>query len=383
MTVNVAPQLFPWARERAHRSLEDLTRRFPKLPQWESGVASPTLRQLEKFAKATFTPVGFFFLAEAPAIEKVPIPDFRTARDASIDRPSAALLDTIYACERRQEWFRDEMRATNADPLRFIGSATIVDTPEQVAGVIRRSLRCDIAERANMPNWSEALRSLIANADALGILVMVNGVVGNNTHRKLDPAEFRGFALADNLAPLIFVNGADSKSAQMFTIVHEAAHLWLGTSSLDDVEPAVAGHGEVEDWCNEVAAEVLVPLIALREVYRREDPLDEALPRLTRYFKVSGLVVLRRLHAARYLSTDGFWNAYRAEVERQKRRPDPSGGNFYATEIARVGKRFSKALCASTLEGRTLYRDAFSLLAISKTETFNKLGRSLGFEVPN
>lgn len=380
--MNVAPQLFLWARERAHRSLEDLTRRFPKLPQWESGAASPTMRQLEDFAKATFTPVGYFFLAEAPALERVPIPDFRTARDASIARPSAALLDTIYACERRQEWFRDEMRAANADPLRFVGSATIADAPAVVAGVIRQSLRCSIAERANMPNWSEALRSLISGADELGILVMVNGIVGNNTHRKLDPAEFRGFALADNLAPLIFVNGADSKSAQMFTIVHEAAHLWLGTSSLDDVEPAVAGHGEVEDWCNEVAAEVLVPLNALREVFRREEPLDDALARMTRYFKVSGLVVLRRLHAARYLSTDDFWTAYRAEAERQSKRPDSSGGNFYATEIARVGKRFGKTLCASTLEGRTLYRDAFSLLSISKIATFNELGRSLGFDVP-
>ncbi|MBP8273707.1 MAG: ImmA/IrrE family metallo-endopeptidase [Acidobacteria bacterium] len=259
MHVEVSPDRFRWARERARMTSAALAKKFPKLEQWEAGEQHPTLKQLETYARATYAPIGFFFLPEPP-VEAVPIPDFRTIRDAGVARPSPDLLDTLYICQQRQEWYREFARTEGESALGFIGSLT-TETPIDVAAdAIRTTLHFSVEERQAMGSWSEALRGFIEQADAAGILVMVSGVVGNNNRRKLSPDEFRGFALSDPFAPLVFVNGADSKAAQMFTLAHEIAHLWLGATALSDIDPRATPTGRVEQWCNQVAAELLVPL---------------------------------------------------------------------------------------------------------------------------
>jgi Zn-dependent peptidase ImmA (M78 family) len=232
-----------------------------------------------------------------------------------------------------------------------------------------------------MPTWTDALRHFIEQADALGILVMCNGVVHNNNHRHLDPKEFRGFAMADDLAPLVFINGADTKSAQMFTLAHELAHIWLGQSAVSDAQPLAVPDQDVERWCNQVAAELLVPLDLMRREYDSEPNLGDEVSRLARRFKVSTLVILRRIHDAGGLTRQEFWDAYHAEIERLRAIPRGSGGNFYLTQAARLSKRFAAALVTSTLEGQTLYNDAFRMLGFSKQATFKELGRSLGVGV--
>jgi Zn-dependent peptidase ImmA (M78 family) len=373
----VKPHLLRWARERAQLSADELTNRFPLLREWESGIAQPTFKQLEQYARATHAPFGYFFLAEPP-VEPLPIPDFRTVGGARIERPSPDLLDTIYLCQQRQEWYREFAQSEHEEPLEFVGSATLASDVEATAAAIRHALHFDIEERRRMRTWVEALRRFIEQADALGVLVMVNGVVANNNHRRLDPSEFRGFALADPLAPVSFVNGADTKAAQMFTLAHELAHIWLGQSALTDVEPVSSPTQGVEAWCNRVAAELLAPLGTFRREYRRGEDLRGALDRLARHFKVSTLVVLRRMHDAGGLSRDQLREAYGVELDRLRALPKGSGGDFYLMQGARVGKRFARALVVSTLEGRTLYRDAFHLLGFSKAATFRELGHSLG-----
>src|ERR1035437_1674972 len=103
--VDVRPGHYRWARDRARLEVPALTRRFPRLVEWEAGTALPTLKQLEAFAAATYTPLGYFFLPDPP-IEAVPIPDFRTVGGMPVGEPSANLLDTIYICQQRQEWYR-------------------------------------------------------------------------------------------------------------------------------------------------------------------------------------------------------------------------------------------------------------------------------------
>lgn len=377
MRVEIIPELLSWARERAGYDLDALAHRFPKLAAWENGKAQPTLKQVEDFARATHTPIGFLFLQEPP-VERVPIPDFRTVGNERVGHPSPDLLDTVYICQQRQEWYRDFARSSGESALSFAGSASLNSDIEASASSIRHTLGFDIEERRQMPTWTDALRRFIEQADTTGIMVMCSGVVLNNNKRVLDPDEFRGFALADELAPLVFINGADTKAAQMFTLAHELAHIWLGQSAVSDSQASRLPEHQVERWCNQVAAELLVPIAVLRREYQEGAELRVEVERLARRFKVSSLVVLRRIHDAGGLTREEFWRAYNEELERLLAISRRSGGNFYLTQAARVSKRFARALVVSTLEGQTLHRDAFRMLGFSKLETFQKLGRSLG-----
>jgi Zn-dependent peptidase ImmA (M78 family) len=241
-----------------------------------------------------------------------------------------------------------------------------------------RALGFDVDQRG--ATWSEAFRRLADHVEELGILVMVNGVVGSNTHRKLNPDEFQGFALADAYAPAVFVNGAHTKSAQIFTLAHELAHVWLAQSALDDADPGSLAGGQEERWCSAVAAEILVPLLALDQSYRTDAPLTGELDRLTRRFTVSTLVILKRIREAGYLSQAQFRDAYQAELDRVlglRASEGGSGGNFYNTAPVRTSKRFARAVIASTLEGQTLYRGAFQMLGFKKVSAFNELAQRL------
>lgn len=374
--VSINPNLLRWASERSRLDVLHLEARFPKLAAWESGEIQPTLKQVEKFAHATHVPIGYLFLPTPPE-EPLPIPDFRTLAGRTVTRPSPNLLDMLYVCQERQSWYRENMRMTHEPGPAFVGSVTTDMPPVDVARAMRETLVFDLDARRDCPTWAEALRRFIAQADQVGILVMVSGVVQNNNYRHLDPEEFRGFALADNLAPLVFINGADTKAAQMFTLAHELAHIWLGASALSDATAAAVPQNRVEAWCNRVAAELLVPLDILRGELRVDEPLDQTLARLARRFKVSTLVILRRLLDAGQLSRPAFSAAYAEELRRLTEVVKGSGGDFYLTTAARVSKRFARSLIVSTLEGQTLYRDAFRMLGIAKTATFNELGRSL------
>lgn len=376
--VEVAPSLYAWACERSERDLDALARTFPKLSEWQTGRCSPTLKQLEHFARATRTPVGYFFLSTPPD-EQIPIPDLQTVGGKGVTRPNPDLLDTIYQCQQRQDWYRDYARSVGAEAVSFVGSMS-TDTPvSQAASTITSVLSFSVDKRGS--SCSEAFMSLRDRAEDSGVLVMVNGVVGNNTSRKLDPDEFRGFALVDHLAPLVFVNGADSKAAQIFTLLHELAHIWLGETALSDVDLSVQTTSRVESWCNQVAAETLVPLEALESEFNDSVDLTAELPRLAHRFKSSTVVVLRRMQESGYLSWEKYRKAYDDEFARameQIGQRGQGGGNFYNTQPARVSRLFARAVITSTLEGQTLYTDAFRMLGFKKLATFNGQAERLG-----
>lgn len=377
--VFVNPEILQWAGQRAGLEMGDLLSKFPKLQDWFEGSLAPTLKQLEAFAHATHTPIGFFFLPKPPEIS-LPIPDFRTMRGDARPVPSPDLLDTIYLCQQRQDWYRDYARLYHEEPIAWIGQGTVDADIVTTAATLRQMIGLDLFQRKGVPTWNEALRQLISLLEDSGVLVMISGIVGSNSHRKLSPEEFRGFALVDALAPVIFVNGTDSKSAQMFTLVHELAHLWIGESGVSDSQVAQWPEIHVERWCNAVAAEMLVPLDDIRALYRRDESLTDAMQRLARHFKVSTLVVLRRIYDLGAIDRETLWQTYREELDRLRQLDTrgSGGGDFYRTLGARTSKRLVRAVIGSTLEGQTLFRDAFRLLGIKKSETFYRAVSEFG-----
>jgi Zn-dependent peptidase ImmA (M78 family) len=381
MRVAVAPSLLSWARVRAGLTQDDLAGRFKQLAGWESGEVQPTLKQLQVFADAVYVPVGTLLL-DRPPTEELPLPDYRTFDGDPPARPSPDLLDTILAVERRQEWYREYLQREGGEALAIVGSTTVQDDAVQVGTAIRDVLGYDLGRRTSLGSWTDALRVLAELAEAEGILVMVSGIVGSNTHRVLRPEEFRGLSLVDRYAPAVFVNGADTKAAQIFTLAHELAHVWLGESSVDNATIGATAQAQVERWCNAVAAEILVPADALPA---RFDPRLEAqaqLQPLARYFRVSTLAVLGRLRDLDLIDAATFWSVYSAELVRvlalKDERGGAGGGNFYNTTPVRVSKTLTRAILSSTLEGNTLYTEAFDMLGIRKTSTFNGLVEHMG-----
>jgi Zn-dependent peptidase ImmA (M78 family) len=372
--VAVQPNLLRWARSRAGLEVRDLETTFARYGDWESGKGQPTLRQLEEFAAKTHAPIGYLFLEEPP-VEVLPITDFRTL-DSGVTAPSPELLETVYAMQRRQEFVRELLTEEGAEKLPFVKSATLDSPLHTVTMSIRTTLGLQLNWARSCADWTSALGYLRQHIEEAGVLVMLNGVVGNNTNRPLNVDEFRGFVLVDEYAPLIFINNADAKSAQMFTLIHELAHVWLGQGGVSGQPELLPPNSSIERFCDRVAAEILVPSIEFEATWTSTPGANiDRIDALSRLFKVSPLVVARRALDLGFLSTESFREFYKVQVTRTKKA---SGGNYYTTAGARLGNRFPAMVYSAVQRGRIGYTDAYDLTDL-RGKSFAKFGRDQGY----
>ncbi len=294
-------------------------------------------------------------------------------------------MDTIHLMLRRQAWLREEKMEAGAEPIGLVGAATLADDPEAVGREMRRVLKQTNGWGARVPTWTAALGRLRKAVEALGIMAVINGIVDNNTHRKLDANEFRGFALSDPYAPLIFVNGADAKSAQMFTFAHELAHLWLGDvgKGLSGYPGLQPGDGEVERFCDQAAAEFLVPSADIQAVWNRTTDTHKLLKDLAGRFKVSPVVIGRRAMDLDLIERDEFFSFYHDYTQReyQKGQTRENGGDFYNNQDNRVGRMFATYLIGAAKEGRIGFKEAYDLTRLHGG-TFQKYARKLDITLP-
>jgi Zn-dependent peptidase ImmA (M78 family)/transcriptional regulator with XRE-family HTH domain len=378
------PSLLVWARQRAGLDQDSLARKMGvKIESVLGWEANGRLRmtQVEKLAHVTYTPVGYLYL-DSPPMERLPIPDFRTVGDALVRRPSPDLLETVETMQRRQAWMRDYLIEEGHAPLDFVGRYRI-DTPAPaIAADMRVALSLAGGWAESVGTWTEALAQLRQRIETLGVLIVINGVVGNNTRRKLSTQEFRGFALCDAHAPFIFINGSDAKSAQMFTLAHELAHLWLGQDGVSNLADLQPGSMDVERHCNAVAAEFLIPATELRAIWPQAATHPEPFKHLARRFKVSPIVAARRALDLGLVSREAFFSFHEHYLTEERRRESEreGGGNFWNTQNVRIGQRFGSAVVRAAKEGRLLYRDAYRLTGLSGT-TFDRYVETLGFRL--
>lgn len=376
-TVQASVPVLEWAVLKSGIEINKVEQKFHGWKSWISGESRPTLKQLEDFSKLTHTPFGYFFLDEPPK-RKLPIPDFRTVGDAEITEVSDNLMDTIFLCEQRQNWYLNYAKKNLYEDLDFVGKFSIENTISEVAESIREIIKFDLNSREKSSSWEKSFSEMISGIESSGIMVMVSSIVGSNTHRHLNVEEFRGFVLVDKTAPLIFINAADSKSAQMFTLAHELAHIWIGKSGVSDPRINNELEGRVEKWCNSVATELLVPKSNFIKIFDNSAELETEVPRLSKIFKVSPLVIIRRLYECNFIDyklLNSFYEKQLSIIEKIKN--EGSGGSYYNTKPIQTSKIFLKSILIDTLEGNTLYTEAFRLIGTNKTSTIEKLAQKL------
>ncbi|MCY4652731.1 MAG: XRE family transcriptional regulator [Dehalococcoidia bacterium] len=380
----VTPNLLSWARHRRGMNLSDLAFTLKVKPElvaaWETGERRPTFRQAQNFAKALYVPFGYLYLLEPP-VEELPIADFRTIPGQAPPRPSPDLLDLLNDVIGKQQWYREYRESEGVEELPFIGRFTASDSEETVASDVRDVIGVDRA-RQQSSNWESFMRTLTRNAEDLGIMVMRSGIVGSNTRRALDVKEFRGFSVSDHIAPLIFINGRDFKGAQLFTLAHEMAHIWIGEGGISNPDYGLDSEyqdGAVELFCNRIAAETLVPSEDFQSRWSSDDvSLSNNLNKLSGHYKVSSMVILRQAHDCNLVTDFEYRESYSqlAAQASQSTLSSKPGGNPYHNLTARNGTAFTKAVVASAEDGTLMSSEAADMLGV-KVKTLPKVASRL------
>jgi len=372
----IKPENIRWARERAQLDIAVLAKKLnitdEKLLGWESGKDKITFKQAQKLADRLLIPFAYLFLSHFHD-EPLPIPDLRTIENQGIYVASAELRKIIANIQEQQQWYKDYCIAQGFTQIKF-GKQFNLESP--VADIV-----ADMRSQLNMRNsqrkgsWEDFLRLLIKKIEALGILVMRQGDLGHHS-KPLSVDEFRGFAIFDEVAPVIFINQADVPSARLFTLIHELAHIWIGQSGISDM--SVQADQKAEVLCNAVAAEFLVPADEMLSRWRECDNWQDNLPPLKSFFHVSEWVLVRRALTLNLIEGTAYLRYTNKLKQDYINRPKQAGGpTYYLTRKSQLSERFSRAIVAEALSGRILLRDAGHILRM-KPNNIVKFAKELG-----
>ncbi len=381
----ISPKILVWGRERLGYSVEKLSRaiqvKTERLLKWEEGELKPTFRQAQKIANTLKIPFAYLYLSNPPK-EEIPIPDLRIVTGIRDRKLSPDFHDLFHSIKRKQDWYREYLEFHNIQKHGFVGSCLPDSDPVQIAQDIKNTLKIDKSVHMKTHSWTEYLRLLVDKIESIGVLVFRSGIVGNNTHRPLDVAEFRGFAISDDLAPVVFINTKDSKAAQIFTLIHELVHIWLGQSGISDITSEITVSeidNKIERFCDLTAAEFLVPKSEFKRIWNYSRDIQNNIQQLARDFRVSTVVILRRGLELSLISRKDFITHLEIEKSKQiKTEKGKSGGDFTKTFSARNGRLLLNAVFESVLDSTLMFREAAGILDI-KAQTVASLAEDYRF----
>lgn len=370
VSFDVSSHTLGWAVRRSGKSLEEIRGTFRGLDAALVGGARLSLSMLRRLAKVLHTNIGFLVLPTPPE-EILRIPDLRPSGGHGERSHSVNLLDTVYLCSQRQLWWRERVSAIDEPEPDLIGALRAEMDIQQAADWVRTEL--DIAAAQRQRNPVTMFRMIADRVESLGVMAMVSGVFGSSNRRCYDLAEFRCLIMNDEVAPLLYINGRDSKAAQIYSLVHAFVHICLGDSGIDRVDIYHVAEGPRERWCHLVTLNALIRPADLT-MFDAEEELVSELRKWAVRLTITPLAIARQGLELGLIEMAHFEEAYEvlsAEAEAKSREAkEPGGGDFYIAHRARVGKRFARAIYADVSRGGTLYREAYQLLIVSGYRTF-------------
>lgn len=381
--VTISKDILDWVMSRIH--LEDISSTVAqRLLQWYNGEKTPTFNQIEEASRATGIPLGYFFLTTPPK-EALPLLDYRTVDSLELQKPSRNLIDTIHNMEQIQEWAKEELVRSGTSVLPFVGSLANSSQHVEFVAEIREILNLPIDWFSHSKNPDDSFKYIRSKISDAGVIVMMNGIVGNNTHRPLAIDEFRAFALVDPYAPLVFINSNDSTSGRLFSLLHELVHILMGMNNF--YNDRYSAHGQInpaETICNAVAAEIIVPDVLFVSKWNEtiaQSNAEATIASLARSFKCGMIVIARKALDHRFITKQLYAKVSQLAVqlynEHKKKSQESPGGDFYKTAVSRIDQRFFRMLVGSVAEGRTLHSEAFRLTNTNRS-TFHELREQTG-----
>jgi len=342
--------------------LSELRAKIKHLDKFMSGKKQPTFNQLSEIAKKINVPTGLLLLDRKIDTKSVKL-EFRTLNSNGIlSSMSEELKDTIREMQEKQEFLRNEID----DELDFIGKFSIDDDIFSTADAIREKLAIPMFFQKECRN--QPIPYFRDKVNQLGVFVFFNGKVKSNTHRPLNLNEFRGFALLDKKAPIIFINQKDSKNGQLFTLVHELVHLFIGENSIFNIiDAGEYQFDRTETFVNKVTAELLTP----RQIFLEKLKENNDTKILASIFKVSEFVIFRRLLDLKFISKDEYKEhiktleaGLREILFHTPNEEKKSNGNYYQNIKFMYDPRFIHYVHNAVNQRKISYTDAFRIIGV-------------------
>lgn len=352
----ITPNVLKWARESARMTEEIAAAKasvlIDKLKEWEAGTSQPTIRQAQTLAKAYKRPFALFFLPEIPR-DFQPLQDFRKSGSKSLTTSSIFIIREI---QQKQTWISDVYSENNEDKLSFVGRFTINDNPQKVAQDILSTLKINPAFYKS----ENPIKEWIDAAETNRIFISRTSFI--HSRLKLDSEELQGFAIADPHAPFVFVNSDDWNAPQLFTLVHELAHVWIAETGIsNEVEPELKNKDRfnpIELFCNEVAANALMPKEIVLSFDTSSFQSSKDVFKVAKILGVSSFALLVRALNLNIISTSiyqklkrqadiDFTDYLKREAEKkakQKEKENSGGPNYFLLQLNRNSRLFTQTV---------------------------------------